>query len=512
MSALLGVCLSICLFSVLLNQAQCQEMEGVSLADKLFLDFLPPNEAAMAIAPASIQKAETPIVVRYTLIGAVAIYDPQAACHDTALSFFGTKDPIPRHLCEPEQNAILRSYVTYRALSRDFPTHLHKYLAFLRRLGLDPISASRDTATLHGWANVFGDRIAAFFARDGWNSQGDRTAHFGGLRFQDYTNYSPANAAGVAPASLRFPLRWQPRVSGNSLGRFRVHSHVVPQLATSVRSLALNASARAARRTRGPYGRPGARRLAGADRRRVGRLVREVVRAGATLTKRRRFAARWWENKLHATAGISAYYEKAARLSRFESAQQFLGEMMAQHDALQLAWREKRRHDLARPRGLVYLLLRGERVRRWFDGQRQGPKGGAATAGRFRTVAAGRWRGLLREQAHSEFPSASAALCRASMEHIWHYVRWKRGEVGAVNVSFPRGSLEYVEGRQQRVYLAGPLAGARECARSRVDGGVHLRPAVEAGAGLGKGIGRAAFEHIVSLGEGRVPAGCGRCG
>lgn len=483
----------------------CPQTTFAGLAEELYLNFLPPNEAAMAVTPPSILFAETPIVIRFTLMGAIAIYDPQAACQPKALSFFGTRDPIKPSFCEVDNLAILQSYATHRALNREFPREMKVYENFLRKKGLNPISNSRDRNNINGYANFLGDRVADFFAKDGWNSLGDASSDFVTGQFQDFTNYVPVNPPELSPLRLYRPLRWQPFTSpaANFNGRYFSQVHVVPHIGITGRHLVLSGDEAKKRAVTGPFQTPDrVRYISFSDRRKVRSLLKEVTDISARLTTEQRFLARWWDNKLLSTAAISAYYERAARLSRFQIAQQFLGEMVSQHDALLIAWREKRRFDQARPRTVLRFLLKNQSFRA-FLGDGRG----------FGTVTAQEWEPLVKEQPHSEFPSGSAALCAAALEHLQTYVSAKLGtkRIPDIKIRYPKGSLPFFMSQDRTVAYDDPAEAARGCGMSRLWAGVHFRPAIDAGFQIGKGIGNAAFEHLKLLGDGIVPKNCARC-
>lgn len=485
------------LFSPLNAQAE-------SLTEQLYLRFLPPNGAARAITPISILFAETPIVVRYTLIGAIAIYEPQAACQPKALSFFGVRDKIRPEWCKSrEANAILQAFTLHRALSREFPQEAENFAVFLRDLGLEPVSNSSDRNSKHGWANFVGDRISKYFVNDGWNSLGDRSTGYR-RQFADYTGYRPENCATDDPERLRKPLRWQPMVQeADGRGRFVSQIHVVPQLGTVVKPLVLSAEQVRVRRVQAPYSEPNRFGSIGfRDVRRLQPLLRETMQIAGSVNGFQRFLARWWNNKLLSTASISSFYETEAGLSRFEIAQQFMGEMLSQHDALLVAWREKRRHDVARPRTILRFLRRGQSFRSFLDEERG-----------FGRVKVEDWRPVLDEQPHSEYPSGSAALCTAAMEHIETYVGAKLGgsRVPPLKLKFRKGELPFFMSMDRSVSFRGPGQAAQSCGESRLWAGVHFRPAVVSGNKIGRGIGKLAFAHIKMLERGVRPAGCERC-
>lgn len=474
------------------------------IANILHVTFNPPNVPAIRLTPRSILTAETPIVVRYTLIGAAAIYDPQAACQPKALSFFGVRDFIPQRFCTRDMSAVLQSLTLYRALRIEFPNEMSSWAVYLREVGIEPVGNTTDRNTLHGWAAFAGDRIARYFRNDGWNSLGDRGRSFR-QQFRDFTNYKPLNCPTDDPRSLRRPLRWQPMINEQDRrGRFSAQVHVVPHIGNTVTPLVLTETQVTARRQPSPYVSPSKfRSISPKDLESVRRGLREVIQASLTLTPGRRFLANWWNNKLVSTAAISSFYETAANLSRFQIAQQFLGEMMAQHDALIVVWKEKRRHDLARPRTVLLNVRRGQRFMAYARQVRQ-----------VRSVTAEQWLPFIDEQPHSEFPSGSAALCTAAMEHIETYTRSRFGSVPPIKIRVPLGAgamLQFDLERDETVSFRGPTEAALNCGESRLWAGVHFRPAIVAGARVGKGVGKIVFDHIMMLDRGIRPSNCKRC-
>lgn len=484
-----------------------------SLSDRLYLNFYPPTEAAKAIAPPSIMTAETPIVVRFTLMGGIGQYEPVAACHPTALSFFGTKDPIPPAMCNDDDTlAILQALTMLVAIELEFPMEAASYASFLRSLNIRLPSSYganelANDSTIIGWSYIHGRRIANFFANDGWNSLGNWSSKINITPFEDYTGYEPVNNPYDDVRRLLYPLRWQPfrmTAMAGQYARFGHQIHVVPQLATRhVRPLVLSEND-LQQRVAGihpPYRTPNNRfRISAADIGLVRRLVALVVVTSARVTARQRAIARWWNNKLVSTAGISSYYTKKVSLTRYETAHQFLGEMLAQHDALLAAWRAKRHFDLARPRTLISRLYAGMHFRAFVDEQRG-----------VQRVRADEWRPVIPEQPHSEFPSASSSLCTAAMEHMKLYVAAKRNladeEVPALDLIVPAPFAD----PPLAVRYDTPRDAAVACGLSRLHAGVHFPPSISAGHELASGIGLAAFRHISQLERGIQPQHCWRC-
>lgn len=485
------------LFSILF---QIFSLSTAALEDDLFHSFLPPSKAAEALVPPEILFIETPIAIRYSLIAGLAIYEPKAACHPTALSFFGVKDKIDPTLCDPNENAKVSSFTVYQSLKEEFPAGAQSYAKYLRSLGLEPESSSTDLTNPNGRANAFAKRITDFFHNDGWNSLGDKPGQSAKAPFKDYTGYVPVNPGELSATSLKFPLRWKPQTYVYTFGTYVHQAHVVPQLGKpgTVRPFFLTEDEINSRAAPPPYSNLKATSLSGSDRAKVESLVSETIEFSANLTPSQRFLANWWNNKLLSTAALSAYFEQEGNYTKFEIAHQFLGEMMAQHDALITVWREKRRWDSIRPRQMVRLLRQSKTFRAW-------------TGNGVGTVSGDMWQPYVAESAHSEYPSASAALCQAALEHMDLYSTNKLGSTPRIKIRYPLNSLPFEMDGPQSVVFENVVEAQASCAQSRLWSGVHFSPALPAGTKIGKGVGKLAFEFIQDLLEGEVPERCWWC-
>ena len=458
-----------------------------------------------SLLPPSLLSAETPIAVRYALLGVVALYDIKAPCEERALNFWGEREEVPAAFCSDlEKQAELNLYALLRSIELEFREPARLFGDVMRRNGFDPRDRSTDKATAVGFGNAVGIRTARWFARDGWNSLGDLTRRNYRQPFEDFSGYRPVNSAN----KLRFPLRWQPLIQGNGLGRFNAQRHVVPFLG-GVRPLVLTRGEVRRRRAPQPYRNMQSRRLSRADRRTLLGLIRELFEVSAELTPEQRFFARFWENKFVSVGLFGVIYPPLVGLEGFGATRWALGEMLAQHDAMVVAWKEKRRIDAIRPVSAVRALVRGRRVRAYVGRPRN-----------VSVVLAEEWEPLIPVQPHSEYPSASAMLCSASFEHgqllaeeaVRNNPRLARPP--PVNVEFatlPPGSLPFDTEGLTSFSFDSLADAARSCGVSRLWAGVHFRPSVPAGLALGKGIGRRAYEHVRDLVNGRVPEVCARC-
>lgn len=449
--------------------------------------------------------ADTPILVRYLLLIVCTAYDTVAACQPQALSFLGTKDSILPTLCSPARLPEVILLLSYHVLRPEFPEDAKSLGILLDYLGLDLSEKASDEGTPAGWAVKHGQRLKAYFAQDGWNSRGNSADTPYTHRFADSTGYKPKNLAESPEEKLLFPLRWQPATRDMGRGSFSSQVHVVPHIGLKAMPLALTDEDLSSRHTDAPYTFPNVPLLITPfDVLKVNTLVDEAVQFAKNVTYQQRALAVWWDIKLASSGTIVLNYARSLQLPLDRQLAFFLGDMIAQHDAAIVAWREKRRHDLVRPQTLVR-RQRGGSSESVFVRQTDS----------VQEVNLSEYESFLPPQPHSEFPSASAALCAATFEHARLFGDANRGSnpfpvfTGPVERSIfnPRGLFP-----PTTVTFNTPEEAALSCGISRLWAGVHFRPAVEAGFKVGEGIGQAAFKHVSDLVAGRRPEVCSRCG
>lgn len=478
-----------------------------TLLDVLTPTFAPVNAAARILFTADVFRFQTPLVIRYVTFFALALYEPIAACHPSALSFFGVRDQIGPNFCSPLPQIKIFHYIFHRLVAQEFPDQAPSIAAFLRENGLTPDSLSTDTSTEIGWANHVAERAAKYFRSDGWNSLGDRNRHDFRQPYADFTGYTPANLAQQPVSALVKPLRWQPLVQPvGRTGEFRAQVHVIPHVGEA-KPLALTKDDLDDRVSESPYNNPNGRDSLGkADRELMESLIRKYFRTSRLLTVQQRFEAALWENKLLSLGGFIPFYRTIFdEITDFENAWWFMGEMIAQYDAVIVAWREKRRNDLVRPTTIIRRLWEGRIVSAFVN-----------TDVGVKRVRAEEFEPLLPTQPHSEYPSASATICTASLENLRAAFNDKFGD----NFTEPAFVLPVIPGvfrilpdegvRFDLVYETLEEA-AKGCGLSRLYGGVHFGPSVREGLRLGRGIGRKAYLQMASLVSGAVPENCDRC-
>lgn len=475
-----------------------------TLLESLIPNFFPMNDVARVIFPPSVSGYEVPFTVRINLFFTLSAYEITAACHPAALSFFGVKDDIPSSFCDPLPREIIRSYINYRINAQQLPQEAQPFGRFLADQGLTPFDTSTNTSTLSGWANLIANRANAFFSNDGWNSLGNLTRDDFRRPYFDQTGYTPINLAGLPLDKLKRPLRWQPlTVSSGFTGSYISQTHVTPQLSV-VTPLALSKRFLRSKKKKGPYRFPNMRRVVSrVDRKLLDKLIDEYFEISRQLTPEKRFAAFWWDNKFLSLGAFIPTYVQILGLKRFDADLIVLSEAMAQHDALVVAWREKIRQDLVRPVTIIRKLKSGQKVRA-FISEEEGV--GEVDAGDFEP--------LVRTQPHSEFPSASAVLCRATFELAEVGLKRLLGrDLVLPRLIFPvqTGTFSQIPVQISLLLNLSAEEARVQCGQSRLYAGVHFSPSIRAGDILGRGIGIRAFRQMFALSRGRVPDNCPRC-
>lgn len=477
------------------------------MADSITVNFLPANDVALNLFPLSIRTSETALTVRYATITVVARNEVLVACDPIALSFFGTKDPIPKRFCESlDSRAVIIAQMQHRVLLSEFPIEAKHWGKFISQRGVNINDQSRDMETEAGWANVMGDRLIKYFSSDGWNSKGDMTKNDYRHQYQDPTGYTPVNHALLKPENLKSPLRWQPLKYHLDLhGEYAHQVHVVPHIGLTAKPLTMSRGQ--VENTTVPSQYVETNRedtISEEDTERLEGYIDELLRRSENVTTETVLLAHFWESKLLSLGTFISRFKNELGMSEYEYFRVLFGEMLALYDSTLVAWKEKRRHDHMRPPALIKRLRKGTMVRAY--------KGYGKGVG---LVKAEEWRPVLPIQPHSEFPSASSALCTASLEQLQiaaDDLILKGREQPTYEIIIHPGYLPFSPLQKDfLIRFKNIEEAAKSCGDSRLNAGVHFSTAVSAGSQLGTGIGRIAYEHAKDLYEGRVPEICERC-
>lgn len=485
-------------------QATAPSTGPPTLLESLTPIFVPINDAGRAFFPLTIRAFETALTVRYVHIYNLVRYDVLAVCNPPALSFFGIRDELPfKDFCRPLPVAKAKAFGLHAILAQEFPTEAGFLAAYLTSLGLSPDSDAPPNSPL-AFARHIATRANSYLSKDGWNSLGDATRTDFRQPYSDTSGYKPKNLADKPLSKIPFPLRWQPLNQATSPGDFVSQVHVVPHLAI-VRPLALSSADLAARRAPSPYAHPSRRKnVSKIDARRLEKLIRAYFVRSERQTSQERFFSRFWDNKLLSVSSFLPFYSAAFGWSEWDLIVLSMAETVAQHDALIVSWKEKRRHDLVRPLTIIRKLWKGRMVKAFVPGVG------------VKTIRAEEYETTIQTQPHSEFPSATAMLCSSTFDNVQTAVNRRLG----FNVTLPTYSIPVSEGLfrglfEVEEYFTAKINNLKEaldsCATSRLWAGVHFEPSVKEGVRLGKGIGAKAQDQILSLASGKVPNSCSWC-
>lgn len=239
-------------------------------------------------------------------------------------------------------------------------------------------------------------------------------------------------------------------------------------------------------------------------------LARQVFKTSAELTENQRLFAEFFDNKIASfrspanPGGIGSIGE-AFRSRVLPNALDWtydddivfsLTSAFTSFDAIALAWKEKIRIDAVRPTGQAMTMLFGKRRFRAWGGPGKPPV----------KITAAEWQPYLRTMPHSEFPSASACLCSALVEHAL-IVSGGRDNL-THTFTIPEGSSSVypgrVPGRSVTLTISSLSEWSRLCGESRLWAGVHFEPAVSAGRSLCVGVGRRAHDVVQGMLKGKA--------
>ncbi|MFD0319246.1 vanadium-dependent haloperoxidase [Streptomyces flavalbus] len=350
-------------------------------------------------------------------------------------------------------------------------------------VGLNPDDDSEDLTTAVGIGNTAGKAAVAARAHDGMNHLGDIGRRYPSAPYDDYTGYQPVNS----PYALTNPSRWQPamhphrrRVGGGpgDKGIWVIQRFVTPQ-ARLVKPYTFTDP--------GQFTLPAPDHTTHTNARAYKRATDEILKASATLTDERKLLAEWFDNKL---AGITQAPTAAALAHDLDLdgwAHLFAAVSVARFDDLIAAWHWKVKYDAVRPFTAVRHVYGRGKVTAWA-----GPGAGTAS-----DVPADEWKSYLPVGDHAEYPSGSTTLCAAEAQAARRYLG---DDVLDWTVDFPAGSGQTEPGQvpARDLTLTWPTWSDfnRDCADSRVWGGVHFQTTVDRSLKWGAQFGDRAHDFI----------------
>jgi len=169
---------------------------------------------------------------------------------------------------------------------------------------------------------------------------------------------------------------------------------------------------------------------------------------------------------------------------------------MAAFDTGIAVWSEKARHDFVRPVSAIRHLYGDGTITAW-----RGPGQGSGS------IRASEWRSYLGTADHPEYPSGSASFCSAHATSARAFfgtdtLNWSAFVPAGVSMQEPGITPA------EDTTLTFPTWTAFEelCGQTRVLGGVHFQPAVQAGHQIGRAVAAHAWDYLQDLLAGTAPA------
>jgi vanadium-dependent haloperoxidase-like protein/uncharacterized protein DUF6851 len=420
---------------------------------------------------------DAPLVLRVTTIITNAWFDAIAPYHPTAVGVASKLGRRPASEATQANKNIAILYASYRVLNSLLPEHRDDWRQMLIDAGLDPDDDRRDLSSPVGIGNRAGLAVVAAREHDGMNQLGDEGGRgFNRAPYADYLGYQPVNTAH----ELRDPSRWQPLVVSDGSGVFRVQQFVTPQM----------------RATR-PYSYddpdrfrvapPAASMLRGRDGRAAYRAqADDVLAASAALDDRQKMIAELFDNKISSLGFSALFASQSHAMSLDEFVHYDFLTNVAAFDTAIAVWNEKHRYDAVRPISAIRHIYGDRPVRAWG-----GPGRGTTD------LPASQWTSYTQTADHPEYPSGSASFCAA---HAQASRRFLGTDTLGWTVPVPQGSSRIEPGitpaRDITLGWETWTDFARDCGLSRLWGGVHFRPAIDAGDQLGRRIGNVAHSFV----------------
>lgn len=439
------------------------------------IEVVIPN-AIPAVFEASPSGGDATLVLRFTTLLANSWYDATAPYHPTAIGVYSSLGRRPANESDTNLNMnISLLFASYRVLNSIFPAKKDAWAAMLRNEGLNPNNNSQDLSTPEGIGNVAGNKVVQVREHDGMNQLGDEgNQAYHHAPYADYLQFKPVNSA----YKLRKPSNWQPAITTDGHGIFKVQQFVTPQLAVTKPY-----SYRNPRYFRAPRPRDSNVRNFSA----YVNQANEVLEASANLTDEQKIAAELFNNKIFSLGFSTLFAAQSNQMTLLEFIQYDFLVNIAAFDTSIAIWKEKSRHNAVRPFSAIAYIHRSNTVTAW----------GGPGLGTVNDMPANQWKSYLDVADHPEYPSASASFCAAHAEASRLFLGTDELNY---TVQAPQGSSVVEPGitpaTDIELYFATWSDLEETCGISRFWAGVHFRPSIPAGQNIGTRIGRIAHKFL----------------
>jgi hypothetical protein len=423
------------------------------------------------------------ILHRFVHLSIMSWFDATAPYHPTRVGVHSRLGRRPSSESATNRNRTIAAlHANYQVVKGIEPRREPDFRALMTAVGLNPDDESESRTSPVGLGNLAGKAVVAAALRDGMNQLGDTGRRYNPKPYADYTGYRPVNTA----FELTDPSRWQPGLgphsrrlggSGGDLGIFVVQQFATPQL----RLARAHTFADPRQFTLAPpdhtdHTRP----------RDYQRSVDEILAASAALTDHQKVAAEYFDDKtmgLGQSVGFAAIAH-ADHLTLDQMIDLGFTSSVALWDSMIACWHQKTKYDAVRPFSAVRHVYGRQKVTAW----------GGPGKGTVDDIRADEWSPYLNTGDHPDYPSGSTVLCSAQAQATRRFLG--DDTLNLRHVTRAGTSVrEPGHGPAADVELFYPTweSFVRECALSRLWGGVHFKKTVERSITFGEQFGDRAY-------------------
>eukprot|EP01025_Chloroclados_australasicus_P067016 TRINITY_DN925_c0_g2_i1.p1 TRINITY_DN925_c0_g2~~TRINITY_DN925_c0_g2_i1.p1 ORF type:complete len:552 (-),score=70.24 TRINITY_DN925_c0_g2_i1:600-2255(-) len=434
---------------------------------------------------------ETPILHRLLMYYFVTYYEVWACVHDrpSMVGLTVCDGEAAKDFDKSQESAAMLYAGIAHGNAIQTTTWQDSLVKVLKELGYDEDNTTMDMNTPAGLGNLVGKALFEYQLSDGWDVTGLLSRTVNPMPFEDYTGYAPMNP----PEKLIYPLRWQPLLESDGQGFFYFQQHVTPQ-AAQVEPLTMSMEELMSKTVAWPYtGDKEVTELNAEDEAAIRSYAEELFQMSSGLTDIQKMLIYQFDSKLRILALLAFNFARAQTVK--DNNRQLLtqvGVEIALYDSTILAWKEKLLHDAVRPPSIIAHLYGDELVEAW----------GGIGKGSMQ-IKAKEFSPYVRTMPHSEFPSASACVCEAMTEFMIQVEKGNDPVDVPLAAPFPKGSSSIEPGVVPEKDLVVVFESYQEvsemCGESRLWGGMHFRPAVEAARQLCKGVGIRVYERLAEV-------------
>lgn len=431
----------------------------------------------------AMSSADSSIIIHLTHTLQTAWFDALAPYHPTAVGVHCRIGRRPAAESTNRNKNIAGLHATLQMMKAFYPERMFVINNLWSALGLDANDDSEDPASPIGIGNLAGKAAVRARSRDGMNLLGDEGRAYNNEPYGDHTGYQPVNST----YELVDPSRWQPathphrrRVGGGpgDVGVWVVQRFATPQLALVKPH---------------SYKDPSEVRIAPPDHidhtdpAGYKREVDAVLEASAAFTDEQKAMAEFFDNTF---LGIGQSTQNAALAHDLDLdgwVQLLFTTSVAQFDGLIACWHYKREYDSARPLSAIKHVYGDQNVTAW----------GGPGKGTVDDIPADEWSGYLPAAGHPEYPSATATLGAAQAQAARRFLG---DDILDWTYPFAAGSTrtepEHTPAKDIELRFPTWTDFEKECAMSRVWGGVHFTTTVERTREWGAQFGDLAYEFV----------------